>query len=311
MGVVFIQDEVLPDNQTTRRQLIFLSLAFMWFFVFLFFLLFRADKGTVKRLGALSSTVSLLFLAEIGFIWSLELKTRTYTSTRNLLLNETAVDQLLVPQVKLSAKLNQKPPLFVPTGVYIQSLYFTSYNNVFVTGYIWQEYHEEIHDELERGFILPDAIDANNLKMTEAYRHKEDDLEVIGWYVEATLRQDFDFSNYPFDYKDVKIRLLHLDFNRRELNRQVILVPDLEGYEVIDPRTKPGVDKDIVLGNWNLSDSFFEYKFKTYDTNLGIKSNLFKTNFPELHFTIVLQRYFIGPLISRVGPLFVVITGCN
>jgi len=67
LGVVFIQDEVLPDNQTTRRQLIFLSLAFMWFFVFLFFLLFRADKGTVKRLGALSSTVSLLFLASHSF----------------------------------------------------------------------------------------------------------------------------------------------------------------------------------------------------------------------------------------------------
>lgn len=307
VGVVFIQDEVLPDNQTTRRKLILLSLAFLWFFVFLFSLLFRADKGTVKRLSALSSTASLLFIVEIGFLWSLALKTRTYTSTRNLLLNETGVDQLLVPQVELSAKLNQKPPLLVPTGVYIQSLDFTSSNDVFVTGYIWQEYEDEIHDELERGFILPDAIDANDLEVTEAYRHKEDDVEVIGWYFEATLRQDLDFSNYPFDYKDVKIRLLHVDFNRRELNRQVILVPDLGGYQVTNPRTKPGVDKDIVLGNWNLSDSFFEYRFKTYDTNFGIKSNVIKTNFPELHFTIVLQRDFIGPFISRIGPLFVVV----
>lgn len=309
VGVVFIQEEVLPDNQTTRRQLILLSLAFMWFFVFLFSLLFRAEKGTSKRLWALSSTASLLFIAEIGFIWSLALKTRTYTSTRNLLLNETGVDQLLLPQVELSAKSNQKPPLLVPTGVYIQSLDFTSSNDVFVTGYIWQEYEDGIHDELERGFILPDAIDANDLEVTEAYRHKEedDDVEVIGWYVEATLRQDLDFSNYPFDYKDVKIRLLHADFNHRELNRQVILVPDLGGYQVINPRTKPGVNKDIVLGNWNLSDSFFEYRFKTYNTNFGIKSNVLKTNFPELHFTMVLQRDFIGPFISRVGPLFVVV----
>jgi len=309
VGVVFIQDEVLPDNQTTRRQLIFLSLAFVWFFVFLFVLLFRADKGTVKRLSVLSSAVSLLFIAEIGFIWSLALKTRTYTSTRNLLVNETGVDQLLLPQVELSAILNQKQPLLVPTGVYIQSLDFTSSNDVFVTGYIWQEYSDGIHDELERGFILPDAIDANDLEVAEAYRHKEedDDVEVIGWYFEATLRQDLDFSNYPFDYKDVKIRLLHADFNRRELNRQVILVPDLGGYQVINPRTRPGVDKDIVLGNWNLSDSFFEYRFKSYDTNFGIKSKVFKTNFPELHFTIVLQRDFIGPFISRIGPLFVVV----
>ena len=130
---------------------------------------------------------------------------------------------------------------------------------------------------------------------------------MIGWYFEATLRQDLDFSNYPFDYKDIKIRLLHQDFNRRELNRQVILVPDLGGYQVINPRTRPGVDKNIVLGNWNLSDSFFEYRFKSYDTNFGIKTNVFKTNFPELHFTIVLQRDFIGPFISRIGPLFVVV----
>lgn len=309
VGVVFIQDEVLPDNQTTRRQLIFLSLAFVWFFVFLFCLLFRADKGTVKRLSVLSSTASLLFIVQIGYIWSLALKTRTYTSTRNLLLNETGVDQLLIPQVELSAKLNQESPLLVPTGVYIQSLDFVSSNDVFVTGYIWQEYEDGIHDELERGFILPDAIDANDLEVAEAYRHKEedDDVEVIGWYFEGTLRQDLDFSNYPFDYKDVKIRLLHVDFNRRELNRQVILVPDLGGYQVINPRTRPGVDKDIVLGNWNLSDSFFEYRFKSYDTNFGIKTNVFKTNFPELHFTIVLQRDFIGPFISRIGPLFVVV----
>ena len=107
---------------------------------------------------------------------------------------------------------------------FCQSLQFFSSSDVLITGYIWQKYQDGIHDELSRGFLLPDAVSS---KTTEAYRYKEEDIEVIGWYVEATLRQNFDFSNYPFDHKDVKIRILHQDFNRHELERPVFLIPDL------------------------------------------------------------------------------------
>lgn len=67
---------------------------------------------------------------------------------------------------------------------------------------------------------------------------------------------DFNFDYYPFDDKDLKIRILHQDFNNGNLSRRVILAPSLSSYSVINPRTTPGVDREMVLGEWYLRDSF-------------------------------------------------------
>ncbi|MEC4893104.1 MAG: cache domain-containing protein [Oscillatoria sp. PMC 1051.18] len=308
VGIVFIQDEILPDTLTTRRQVIWLSLAVLWCLISLSILILRAYLGNTKRLWIVSSIATLLFALEIGFIWYLALRGRNYTSTRDLLLSQTGVQQLLAPQVELSKRLNQEPPIYVPTGVFIQSLDFATSNDVFITGYIWQRYRPGIHDDLSQGFFLPDALDGNDLEIKEVYRVEENNSTVIGWYFEATIRQDFDFSYYPFDAKDVQIRIWHQDFNRQDLNRQVILVPDLISYPVINPKARPGIAEDIVLTKWNLADSFFEYEFKNYNTKFGVLNSVIKTRVPELHFTIVLQRDFIAPFISRVGPIMIVVS---
>ncbi|NES01875.1 MAG: hypothetical protein F6K22_02950 [Okeania sp. SIO2F4] len=308
VGIVFIEDEIIPDSDVTRRKLTAISIAYLWFAVFFSVLLFKVYMGGVKRISLVSFIISILFVINIGFVWSLVLKARTYTATRNLLLSDTGVRQLLVPQIRLSRELNQKPPLIVPTGVFIQSFDFTSPKDVFVTGYIWQKYKDGVHDDLSRGIILADAIEDSDYELREDYRYKKDGVEIIGWYFAYTLRMNFNFDYYPFDDKDLKIRIWHQDFNNGELNRRVILAPDFQSYTVINPRTAPGVDKAIVLGEWYLRDSFFEYLFQTYNTNFGLIDTVPRTNFPELAFTIILQRDFLGLFISKVGPMIVVLT---
>lgn len=161
---------------------------------------------------------------------------------------------------------------------------------------------------LSRGFIFPDVVSANDWEVKEAYRYKVGNTEVIGWYFESTFRQDFDFNKYPVDDKDIQIRLWHQDFNRPDLNRLVILVPDLESYNVMNPTTKPGVYKNIALNGWTLPQSFFEYQFKSYDTNFGFTTNGTKRNFPELTFNLILKRNFLSLFISTTGPLIIVVT---
>lgn len=313
VGVVFIPDEVIPDTVSTRRQIIWVSLAFLSFFVFLAILLCRAYKGGPKQLWAASTAFTFLLVIEIGFIWSLVLRARTYTSTRNLLLNDTGIDQLLQPIESLSERVKQEPPVRIPTGVFVQTINFTSPIDVYITCYIWQEYDDSMPEEVipgeeEAGFIMLDVQESNDLGVSEKYRYKEGNVTVIGWYVEGTLRQNFDYSYYPFDYKDLKIRLWPKDFNNAELNRQVVLVPALSSYPVINPKAKPGVAEDIVVGIWDLNDTFFEYNFHSYNTNFGLTDIAPKSNYPELSFTMILQRNFLGPFISRVGPQIVVIT---
>ncbi len=315
VGIVFLEQEILLDSDTKRQRFIWNSLAVVSFFFFLSIIIFKAYTGKTKNLWAFSSFTTFLFMAEIGFIWNLALAERNYLSNRFLVLTYADLDNILKPQVELTQALNQAEPLYIPTGILVKSLDFSSPKDIFITGYIWQRYTDGIHDDVypdvSPGVIFPNEVDLNqadDYQLREVYRHKSSNVEIIGWYFEFTFRQRFDFSTYPFDYKDVQIKLLHPSFNDPKLNRPVILIPDLDSYRLINPKITPGVDEKIILDGWILDSSFFEYEFHSYNTNYGFHNSRYITDFPELSFTIVLKRQFINPLIARIAPLLLVVT---
>ncbi|ELS00654.1 cache domain-containing protein [Xenococcus sp. PCC 7305] len=302
VGIVFFEEEVLVDSKTKRQWLIQLSLLFMSSLFFLGVLLFWSKKFNLKKLWLLSIFSSALFIAEIGFIWQLLLENYNYLANRLVLLNKTELEKILSPHIKLSEQLHQKTPPKIPTGFFLQSVKFSEGHEIFITGYIWQKYLLGTYDELSRGFILPDAVNANDLEISEVYNYEKDGFEVIGWYVEATLHQDFEFSKYPFDRKDIEIQIWHED-----LETQVILIPDLDSYELINPKIKPGINQDIILDGWTLEGSFFEYKFRKFNTNFGFKQGFSRNNAPSLYFTIAVRRNVFAPLISKLVALVCVV----
>ena len=302
VGIAFCEEEVLVDSEKKRQRLIQLSLLFMSFLFFLGIVGLWSPKFTPQKLWLLSIFSSVLFLAEIGFIWQLVLENHNYLANRLVLLNKAELEKILSPHIKLSERLYQVTPPKIPTGFFLESVKFSDGHEVFITGYIWQKYLLGTYDELSRGFIFPDAVDANDLEISEAYNYEKDGFEVIGWYVEATLRQDFEFSKYPFDRKDIEIQIWHED-----LTSQVILVPDLDSYELINPKIKPGVNQDIILDGWTLEGSFFEYKFREFNTNFGFRQGFSRNNAPALYFTIAVRRNVFAPLISKLVALICVV----
>jgi len=203
-------------------------------------------------------------------------------------------------------KTSRNKPVYIPTGVFLQSIDFLTANDVEVKGYIWQKYRTDEQSKLippagEVGFILPEAI---SLETKEAFRRgedKEDKVKVIGWEFKTVMRQSFNYKRYPFDEKNVWIRLWHHDFHRN-----VILVPDLLAYQITQPSTLPGIQEEFVLRGWNLDRSFFAYQKHSYNTNFGIKNYVGQVKFPELYFNVVLTRSFASALITNFIPLAVV-----
>ena len=51
---------------------------------------------------------------------------------------------------------SQPLPIYVPTGVFVQSITFLGANDVKLTGYIWQKYTDGVHDGVSRGFVMPE-----------------------------------------------------------------------------------------------------------------------------------------------------------
>ena len=199
-------------------------------------------------------------------------------------------------------------PLFkIKTGIFIQSLQFSNSTEVSLTGYIWQRYEDGVHDHIkpdasEIGFVLPEQVKSgNDIEPREVYRLHENGEEIIGWYFEATLRQPFDYSGYPFDHKTIWIRMWHKDFFRN-----IVLVPDFNAYEATGMFDIFGIEERIVLGTWKRKDTYFDYKPSSYNTNFGIPDYIGQTGFPELRYNVVVIRKFENAFIIYLLPLFLV-----
>lgn len=190
----------------------------------------------------------------------------------------------------------------IPTGVFVQSLEFSSANNVHMTGLVWQRFSRDLPEDFNRGFLMPEAVD---LSTEELFRRPypetgEPEGEVVGTWFNATLRQNFQFLRYPFDTKDVWIRLWPSAFDR-----DVVLVPDLESYTLTNPAVFPGLDSDFVLAGWKPVGSYFQYRRQEYNTDFGL-DGFASLNVPELYFTVDVRRNFVDSFVSDLIPLLVV-----
>ncbi|MDM8564979.1 hypothetical protein QUF74_04935 [Candidatus Halobeggiatoa sp. HSG11] len=195
-----------------------------------------------------------------------------------------------------------EPTIRVPTGIYVKSAEFKTANDVRLTGIAWQRYSPEKHDSIsseERGIVFADAVSSS---ITESYRKKLGNEEVIGWSFDVVLRQSFKYVNYPFDHKIIWVQLWSNTFNRN-----VILVPDFDSYKSTGLEDTFGIDEGIVLGTWTRQETFFDYRIATYDTTFGVGAYPEQERkFVNLTYNIVLQRKFQNAFIINFVPLFVV-----
>ena len=75
---------------------------------------------------------------------------------------------------------------------------------------------------------------------------------------------------------------------------------------MINPTSLPGLEKDLFLPGWTFQQSYFDYKYNTFNTDFGRVGQQGQEVVPELYFNIVARRNFLGPFISNLIPIIVV-----
>lgn len=256
-------------------------------------------------LWRISAVISLLLAAVLVSLWS---KMNQYYIEPPQLVDEASVDAYLEDHWENLPDGAQAGPMTkIKTGLFIQSLKFFNSTEVHLTGYIWQGYEDGVHDQIkpgpsEVGFIFPEQVNSgSDIAPREVYRVRNGSTEVIGWYFEATLRQPFDYSAYPFDHKTVWVRIWPQAFSDN-----VVLVPDFNAYQNTGPSDIFGIEENIVLGTWERQNTYFDYKLSSYDTNFGISNYTGQSDFPELYYNFVVKRKFENAFIIYLLPLFLV-----
>jgi len=270
------------------------------FIVSSFWLLAFFPKHPLQGYVAISLITSLLFLAAIFVTWHWQLNAiYQVEESETVMSNKADIDQLTQRYSTESLDRNRPPPIFIPTGSFIQSIEFQSAYNVNLTGYVWQKIPLNQVQNIEPGVIFPEA---ESTQLKQAYRYEEDGNLVIGWYFNALLRENFNYSRFPFDKQSVWIR-----FWPKSFGKNVVLIPDLSSYISINPSTKAGLEKDFVVAGWEISDSHFDIRFNGYNTNFGLSSVNGDHRTPELYFNVGMVRNFTNHFITNVFPIIVVL----
>ncbi|MCC5900056.1 MAG: Cache 3/Cache 2 fusion domain-containing protein [Phormidium sp. BM_Day4_Bin.17] len=301
VGVVLFRDDIFSNTVALTNKLTLLSLLLMSGVVFALVVALPPHRHQISRLWLLSMSVSGVLALGLLAIWLLEMQeVSVVQDTTPPLVTETSLQQFLERQREKNIAQGLSEPITLPTGVFLQSMEFKSANDFFVTGYIWQRYDDDLHEGISRGFVLPEAIAFSS---QEAYRQDLPNGELIGWYFQATLRQTFDYSKYPFDSQQGWLRIWPQDFASH-----VMLTPDLGAYDLLVPLSLPGleVSENMVLPGWNIKHSFFRYRFNSYNSNFGFLGETQVKDFPELYFEVDLERDLLMVIITKMMRVIVV-----
>ncbi len=294
VGIVLNQSEFAPVPRQTLREQTGIALAAAGLLFFGLSTVFRLDRYVITGLWASSQLFAVLSLGLIVTVWTLNARLPDHSGVR--ITSLTQVERYLESQVVDP----DAPPAHLSTGVYVQALDFPDPTSVTLNGYVWQRRpvdSDTLTSDVPFGFTMP-QLSGEEFTLEEISREIDGNSETVLWYIGVTLRQVYDTGRFPFDHRDITLRLTPAD-----PAANIVLTPDLRGYPFITPSLLPGVDSQVQINNWTLSSSRFSYNDAApAPTDFGLATRAALVSGPELRFTIRAERSTLGPFIAYLLP---------
>ncbi|TYK66032.1 PDC sensor domain-containing protein [Colwellia echini] len=187
--------------------------------------------------------------------------------------------------------------VFIPTGIYIESMKFTSHNDIRVIGSVWQKFDLIEHKHVKRGVIFPGGA---GVEFSQPFIEQQGDIELVRWQFQASLRFSLEYDRYPMVKDDFAIGIFSKD-----TGGNVLLIPDVESFIYLAPTSLPGISPEVFLPGWNIDKSLFEFREWNHRTTFGKEVTVKYENLPELYFNIGLSKVFVPAFISHLTPLLI------
>jgi hypothetical protein len=301
VGLLSVQDDIRGEPLAHRRELMRIGLAAAAFLALLGLPLLRVERGGVQRIWVFVACASAIAALSIGYLFALIYKSPDARAGEQTtpITGAPALRRFLAEQSRKTVLTHEDLPLRIRTGIFVQAISFINASDVRVSGYVWQKYEDGVHDEVTRGFILPENQSA---EIVETYRQKEKGAELVGWSFKAVLHQDFDYSRYPFGQETIAVQIAPKDFYRN-----VILVPDLASHKLASPCARPGLREGLSLPGWEIIASGYGYRDRSYQSKFGFDRYVTLASIPELRFEIQCEKQILGAFVTHLLPVLVVL----
>lgn len=297
----FLKNDVPFNINKLRKLLVKFSAALLVWLLFLVFFISTLLKGSRYQWWGVSAIASLLFLLSIGWVWHLAISYHSEKKKGDIqIVNQARLDNFMNPSKRSSSQPPGKKTIYIPTGIFLESMKFVDSGNFVATGYIWQKYCRGMHDGISREIVISRA---ESSKLDEIFSRTDEKqkMKLIRWAFNVKMQAHLKNKKYPLEQETLSIRLMH-----KELRNDVVLVPDLEAYTFTNPTSCPGLDEDLTLQGWKILKSYFTLRKEKSRTDFGFKQNGDPGNFYSLYFNIDVQKCFLNPFISYLAPLIVV-----
>lgn len=297
IGSIFSQDEVgLPSE--IIRQYYFWILIWATITLLLLTILMWQFQYFTPIFYAITANI-ILILALICAWYIIQHTATVNRESRIVITDQSSLNKFLNDLNEEAERKHESAPINIPCGILLYSLSLSGTDNMTVSGYIWNKYNTQLQTHVIRGMDLPQAT---RMTFSNPLTSKTDTEETYTWNIQGVMYQEQSYSRYPFDQQHIQIILEHKD-----IEKNIILTPDLVGYKKISPEATPGLDKEFSLTGFTIEQTFFEYRNIDPNANFGFKEYGKVTDNYHLIYNIIINRNLLNPFVLYLLPLLVIL----
>lgn len=300
--LVFAADDLLGASDVGRHKIIHIAIGTSLLLVTILLWTLRLDKYKSRKLWWMVMAVSMIITCNIIVIWYLNLKTdfSLLEGDQERIVNQSILKKYVEKYDQELYKIDSTSYTKVPTGIFIESYEVNAFESSLI-GKLWMKYPIDLYETAPPAFYFPNvsAIESRGLVSELVSETRYNDYILVTWIFRATLEQNFSYQQFPFEQNDIQAVILYPDFSKN-----ILLVPDLDSYDILNPSVKPGMSIDISVPSSETISSFFTFKSIDYKTNFGNQAAT-KTH-PALSFNMITKRIWLSPFIANIIPILIV-----
>jgi hypothetical protein len=297
VGTIFSQNEVDIPSDTLRHYyfwiLIWATIALLFFFALLW-------KYTLFSLTYYMIIANILLVLALASSWHIIKNTTIINrASRTIITDQSSLNKFLQDLDEEAKRKHEATPINIPCGILLYSLSTSGSDNVTISGYLWNKYNIKNHTDIIRGMDLPQAT---RMVYGPPVLSQAGDEETSTWNIQGIMYQEQKYEKFPFDQQQLRIILEHKD-----IEKNIILTPDLIAYKKISPESTPGLDKEFSLSGFTIEQAFFEYQKVEPKANFGFKEYGKVTDNYRLIYNAIINRNLLTPFVIYLLPLLVIL----
>lgn len=297
LAAVFSKEDMFLPAETIRYHL-------FWILIYcvITILILLAYLRSLQNISFIMFIIGTNIILTTGLLvtWYIVQTTATAkTPYSTVITDQASLDNFLENLQEEAQRKNEEPFIKIPCGLLLYSVGMLQPKEMTISGYLWNKYNLSDTQGISHEMQIPHAIKLIKDQPTTSI-HKN--WETVTWNIRGTIFQKQNFSLYPFDKQQMQITLEHHD-----IEKNILLIPDLEDYKKISPEDAPGLDRNFTVAGFNVEKSFFTYKKISPVTNFGFSEYGKTTDHFLLSYNLIIRRNLLNPFVLFFLPLLVVL----